>query len=192
MINYTPRLDKAIRKAAWAHEQAKQHRKGSEIPYIIHPFGVLIIASNATDDEDVLIACLMHDVLEDVESSIYSQKDMQADFGDRVVSIVLDVTKNELENNWHTCSNEYLHHLEYGASDEAVIVSASDKIHNIASTLADYEVVGEQIWQRFSTKNSKDQLWWYVSILKVIRKRNAPMALCELLAKHVETLKIIS
>ena len=62
MINYTERLDKALRKAAWSHEQQGQHRKGSDIPYIIHPVGAMMIASNATDDEDILIACLMHDV----------------------------------------------------------------------------------------------------------------------------------
>ncbi len=42
MINYTHRLDKAIRIAAWAHEQQLQHRKGTDIPYIIHPFGVIL------------------------------------------------------------------------------------------------------------------------------------------------------
>jgi len=41
MIKYTDRLDSAIRKAAWAHEQQDQHRKGTDIPYIIHPFGVM-------------------------------------------------------------------------------------------------------------------------------------------------------
>lgn len=51
MINVTSRLDKAIRRAAWAHEQAGQHRKGTDVPYIVHPSGVMIIASNVTDDE---------------------------------------------------------------------------------------------------------------------------------------------
>ncbi len=71
MINYTSRLDNAVREAARAHEIEGQHRKGTDIPYIIHPFGVMMIASNATDDEDVLIACLMHDVLEDVNRVQY-------------------------------------------------------------------------------------------------------------------------
>lgn len=36
----------------------------------------MMIASE-TEDEDVLIACLLHDILEDVDSSIYSEDDMR-------------------------------------------------------------------------------------------------------------------
>ena len=189
MINYTERLDSALRKAAWAHEKAEQHRKGSDIPYIIHPVGVMMIASNVTDDEDTLIACLLHDVLEDVDSSIYSEADMREDFGDRVVSIVLDVTKDSDEKDWHARSKAYLHHLEHEASDEAVIVSASDKIHNLKSILTDHATHGDDLWERFTTKSSSDQLWWYESILDVITKRNVPAGLRDQLAEQVNILR---
>lgn len=191
MIQYTTRLDHALRKAAWAHEQAKQHRKGTDIPYIIHPVGTMMIASNSTDDEDILIACLLHDVLEDVGSRIYSEEQIAADFGNRVVELVKDVTKDEKEDDWKLRSEEYLAHLENNASDGAVIVSAADKIHNLLSILADYEGVGDALWQRFSTQNSSDQLWWYESILEVIEKRNAPPVLCDMLRQKVETLRTI-
>lgn len=190
MINYTVRLDKALRIAAWAHEQAGQHRKGSDIPYIIHPFGVMTIASNATSDEDILIACLMHDVLEDVDSSIYSEADMRKDFGDRVVAIVKDVTKDESEKDWHKRSKAYLNHLEHEASNEAIIVSASDKIHNLLSIITDHTTHGDDLWQRFTTKSSADQLWWYESILEVITKRNAPASLIAELSNKVESLRL--
>lgn len=178
MINYTTRLDKAIRIAATAHEKAKQHRKGTDIPYIIHPFGVMIIASNATDDEDTLIACLMHDILEDVDATIYGEEQMRKDFGDKVVSTVMDVTKEQAIDDWHARSQAYLFHLQNEASDAAVIVSASDKIHNLRSILIDYDNVGEDVWERFSTKKSSDQLWWYKEILSVIKQRipESPLA----------------
>jgi (p)ppGpp synthase/HD superfamily hydrolase len=95
MINYTTRLDKAIRISARAHEKQGQHRKGTDIPYIIHPFGVMLIASNVTKDENVLIGCLMHDILEDIDSSIYNELQMKDDFGDKLVGIVKDVTKDD-------------------------------------------------------------------------------------------------
>lgn len=190
MINYTHRLDKAIRIAAWAHEQQVQHRKGTDIPYIIHPFGVMLIASNATDDEDVLIACLLHDVLEDVDSSIYSEQTMRADFGDRMVAMVKDVTKDDSVKDWHERSKAYLAHLENEASDEAVIVSASDKIHNLMSIVVDYETHGEDLWNRFSTQSSADQLWWYESILAVVTKRGVPTELIDQLAEQVEKLQL--
>lgn len=188
MIHYTERLDKALRRAAWAHEQQQQHRKGSDIPYIIHPVGVMMIASNVTDDEDVLIACLLHDILEDVSADIYDEAIMSGDFGERVVAIVKDVTHNG-SDDWHERSNEYLRHLEQNASAEAVIVSASDKIHNLLSVLSDYEEYGEALWDRFTTKNSADQVWWYTEILRVITKRGVPALLSHTFAEQLNTLK---
>ncbi len=189
MIDYTQRLDKAMRTAAWAHEQQKQHRKGTDVPYIIHPVGVMMIASNVTDDEDILIACLMHDVLEDVDSAIYSEEQMDKDFGERVVEIVKHVTKDESEPTWRLRAEMYLANLENVANDEAVIVSAADKIHNLLSILTDYETAGDVLWERFTTKNAKDQLWWYESILSAIKKRSAPQQLIDTLSGQVEVLR---
>lgn len=189
MINYTPRLDKAIKRAAWAHEQAKQHRKGTDIPYIIHPFSVMLIASNVTTDEDVLISCLLHDVLEDVDEMIYGESQLKEDFGNNVLSIVKDVTKDGTEADWYSRSQSYLSHLQNEASAEAVIVSAADKIHNLSSILIDYEAIGNDLWRRFSTKSAVDQLWWYESILSVIRQRNTPRDLIDTLNDQVELLR---
>jgi len=171
MVNYTNRLDSAIRRAAWAHERQNQHRKGTDIPYIIHPFGVMTIAGNFTDDEDILIACLMHDILEDVSPEIYNEFDMRLEFGDDVVAMVRDVTKNQDIVGWHDQSRAYLDHLRNVASTRSVIVSAADKMHNLLSTLADYQTHGDSIWQRFSTKSAADQLWWYESIFDVVSTR---------------------
>lgn len=68
--------------------------------------------------------------------------------------------------------------LEHKASDEAVIVSASDKIHNLLSILTDHTTHGDDLWwENFTTKSSADQLWWYESILEVITKRGVPAEL---------------
>lgn len=171
MIQFTERLDKALRMAARAHEKQGQHRKGSDIPYIIHPVGVMLIANQATDDEDTLIACLLHDVLEDVDPEIYSEDDMRRDFGDQVVRIINDVTNSPNIQDWHENRQAYADHLEREACDEAVIVSSADKIHNLTSTITDYKVTGDDLWQRFTTKNVNDQFWWYETILGVLKKR---------------------
>lgn len=189
MINLTKKLDHALRKSAWAHEQAGQHRKGTDIPYIIHPFGTMMIASNATKDENTLIACLLHDVLEDVDSSIYDQDQIVQDFGNKVITIIKDVTKDDTIPNWHDRSNAYLDHLKHNACDEAVIVSASDKIHNLISVLSDYDTVGDKLWQRFTTNSASDQVWWYDSILQVIKFRQAPEILVNQLTNLTANLK---
>lgn len=185
MITFTERIDKALRVAARAHEQQNQHRKGSDIPYIIHPVSVMLIAGEATNDEDILVACLLHDVLEDVSADIYSETRMRDDFGDRVVELVKDVSKNPSLTDWYESARDYLEHLEYHASEEALMVSAADKIHNLISNVIDYKVVGEDLWQRFTTKSAEDQIWWYESVLVVLKKRLPSSALT---AKNEATL----
>lgn len=157
MITMTPRLSIAINKATWAHRN--QTRKGSGLPYILHPYSVMCIASQVTGNEDILIACLMHDVIEDVPEE-YSADEIRADFGDRVLDIVLGTTKNDTLPSWQDRADAYLHHLEYEASDESVIVSCADKIHNLMSILADYEEIGDELWDRFNAGKER-QIWLY-------------------------------
>lgn len=191
MIHFTERLDKAIRIAARSHAQQGQHRKGSDTPYIIHPFGTMLIASQATDDEDTLIACLLHDVIEDVHPEIYSKVDMSRDFGDKVLGIVMDVTKDDTMTDWHESAQAYLHHLINEASDEAVIVSTSDKIHNITSIITDYKVKGNELWQIFSTKSADDQLWFYEAVLKAVQGRGVSTLLSSQLESRIGELKTL-
>lgn len=186
MINLTPRLDKAIRLAARAHEKQEQHRFGGDIPYIIHPFGVMLIASNVTDDEDILVACLMHDILEDVQPKIYSELKMRDDFGDKVVETVKLISHNPKIKEWKDKCNAYLYVLEKKATPEALIVSASDKIHNLQSTITDYRDVGDKLWQRFSTGSKADQLWWYKANYEVYVRRGVPKILLEQMSKLLD------
>lgn len=188
-MKYTARLDKALRIAARSHEQQNQHRKGSDIPYIIHPVGVMMLANEVTEDEDILIACLFHDILEDVAEDIYGEDEMQMDFGEKVVEIVKHVTKSKQKMSWRDTSLAYLDHLESEASDQAIIVSACDKLHNIISINIDYDTHGDQLWQRFSTKSEADQIWWYKSVLKVLVKRQAPKVLTDRLGDNIDALE---
>lgn len=188
MINYTERLDKAIRVAASAHKQ--QNRKGAQIPYIIHPFSVMVIAGNATDDEDTHIACLFHDIVEDVPER-YSAEQIKANFGDNVLSIVLDVTKDDDIEDWRERGEAYIDHIKNEACGEAVIVCAADKINNLQSMLIDYEEKGDKLWDVFTTKSGADQLWWYESILEVLKKRKAPRILIDHLSRLVGDFQLI-
>jgi len=185
-MNLTYRLEHAIKVSATAHRH--QARKGGIIPYIIHPFSVMLIASDATDDEDTLIACLFHDILEDVPHE-YSADEMAKDFGQKVVDIVRGVTNDPNIKDWHVRSQAYLDHI-ITASDESVIVCGADKIHNLMSTLADYEVVGDNVWKRFST-GKEHQLWWYSSVLDVLKERNVSQHLTEKLSGLVNQLQTI-
>lgn len=190
MIEFTPRLDEAMMRSAWAHEQAGQHRKNSEIPYIAHPYAVMFISSQFTDKEDILIASLLHDVVEDVSPEIYSADDIRRDFGSWVCRLVLDVTKDIEEFDWHRQSNLYLHHLGNKAVGDALIVALSDKIHGVKTATSEYEKIGDSIWQdKFGGKTAKDKLWVYDSVLEIGRIRQVNVEQTDLLGDSIATFR---
>jgi (p)ppGpp synthase/HD superfamily hydrolase len=166
-MKFNEQIDKALRVATTAHRN--QVRKGGDIPYIMHPFAVMTIAGEVTNDDDVLTACLLHDVLEDVPEE-YSREQMLKEFGGNVLNIIEGVTKDNTLPSWKDRADAYLKHLEEQASDESVLVSCADKIHNLMSILEDYKEQGDELWTRFNSGKS-DQLWWYKSVLEVVKKR---------------------
>jgi (p)ppGpp synthase/HD superfamily hydrolase len=110
------------------------------------------------------------------------------DFGSEVTNIVDDVTKNPNISDWYEVSDDYINHLLYSASDEAIIVSASDKIHNLSSTIIDYKQKGDELWQIFKTKNRDDQVWFYSSVLKAVNDRKAPLQLIDKFKSNLDEL----
>lgn len=179
----SPRLIRAINTAAWAH---RGHvRKGTDIPYVSHVFGVMHLVSQVTDDEDVLIAALFHDILEDVPET-YSVERMADEFGARVVELVRGVTKNSALSSWQERSDAYLAHLRR-ADEGSVLVSAADKLHNLLSIHADLDEIGDELWERFNSGKER-QLWWYRSVAEVVQERLPGNALGQELSRQVERL----
>ena len=94
-MQYSDRINLAIRRVATAHDG--QYRRNSATPYVAHPFAVALISQRYISDEDVFIACLLHDVLEDVPERVYSADDIYHDFGDKVLKIIKDVQAGNLD-----------------------------------------------------------------------------------------------
>jgi len=166
-MKVTPKILDAVKIATRAHRH--QNRKATDTPYIVHPSSVMLIASQVTDDEDTLIACLFHDILEDV-SAEYPESKMLDEFGDSVVTIVKGVTKDDSILGWQPRSEAYLATLKNIAPDESVIVAAADKIHNLTTIIEDYPKQGENFWNRFGSGQSQ-QIWFYQQSLEVVKQR---------------------
>lgn len=167
-----PAIQNAINKATVLH--AKQIRKGDGLPYIIHPVGVAFILSQFTDDPDTLIAGLLHDVLEDVPD--YTAEDMSRDFGEKITSIVKEVSEEKDPNEpkekrlpWKVRKEKYLAHLEH-ASEEAMMVSCADKIHNLVSMMSAYKEQGDALWSKFNSPQD-EKLWFYGEVLNILKRR---------------------
>lgn len=185
MTVLSPRLRQAINTASVAH---RDHvRKGSGIPYVSHVFSVMYLLSQVTDDEDILIAGLLHDTLEDVPE-YYSAAQMEGDFGPRVLGLVLDLTKDDSLPGWKDRADAYLEHLEQRAHADAVLISLADKTHNLMSTLDDHAVLGESLWNRFNSTMDENR-WWYAEIHRVAVQRVGDNALTDQLGELVGRLR---
>ena len=192
IFKLTPRLDSGLKIAAYAHGKANQYRKGGrEIPYIMHPFTVMSLLTNITDDEDILIAALLHDVLEDVDSSIISAEEIKDKFGDRVLSIIKTVSKNPNIKDWRQSSEAYIEQIQKSGSVEAITVALADKSHNLFSTLLDYDEIGDEVWQRFTTKSKSDQIWFYKTLEHVFESNIPPSSLLETYQSYIKRLESI-
>ena len=174
-MKYTP-IEKAIQVATNAHR--KQTRKSDEdMPYISHLVSVLVILSEYTDDENVLIAGLLHDVLEDADPNEYTQQKLRDIFGDKVVSIVLEVSEQKdgslsdsaAKKNWRERKEAYLKHLET-ASEEALLVSTADKLNSITCLMEEYKKEGPAMWARFNA-SKEEQVWFYKKFAEIADKR---------------------
>ena len=86
-------LDEAIKFAVDAH--AGMVRKGTDVPYILHPMEVAAVTAAMTSDIDVITAAMLHDVVEDTK---YTLDDIRERFGDRVAAYVADETENKRED----------------------------------------------------------------------------------------------
>lgn len=184
------KVNLALKVASKAHRD--QTRKGTDIPYIAHPVAVAMIISEYTTDENTIVAGILHDILEDVESTVYSETDMRNDFGDEIVKIVKDVsedkTAGEPEKPWIERKKGYLAHLDSVEDERSLIVSAADKIHNLTDILEEYERVGDSIWQKFNASKD-DELWFYSEFLKIIEKKQIPEQMKIDLASLINRLK---
>ncbi len=177
------RIMRGIATASRAHDG--HYRKGSGVPYISHPMSVMLIAASVTHDEDVLLAALFHDILEDVPEN-YSRAEMKDEFGLRVVEIVEGVTKNSFLPSWQESADAYLEQLSRGSA-ESIIVAAADKFHNLSQTLEDLDREGHSLWRRFRSTPSQ-QLWWYTSVRNVVAERLPDMPLLDDLDVLIERL----
>jgi (p)ppGpp synthase/HD superfamily hydrolase len=165
---FSPRLHAALAFAARAHRA--QVRKGTDIPYIIHPVQVAMILVAHGFDEDLAIAGVLHDTIEDCGASAAA---LAAEFGDEVARLVLAVSERKEEGGarrpWRIRKEEQLAHLRAGDARVAAL-KAADALHNAACTLADVRVLGRDAWDRFNA-GADDCLWYYGEIARLVNER---------------------
>ena len=165
---YSDRINHAFAFAAKHHDQ--QVRKGTRVPYFTHPANVALILSRYGQDEETILAGILHDVVEDCVRDGFSREMLVERIGDKfgasVLEDVLAVTErkrdaDDVELDWEERKSDYLERLAT-ASARARWVCAADKIHNGGSLLADLRRTAfpESVWGRFR-RGPEETVRWY-------------------------------
>lgn len=188
---YTQRIEEAIKLAIETHEiDQKQKRKGKDISYITHPMTVGVILSLAKASEDVVIAGILHDTIEDsIEDKKVTEKIISDKFGDNVAKLVLSVTEQDKEATWEERKALTLKNIETFSLDSLLLKSA-DLTSNASEIISDYNKDGDKMFERFHASKEKT-LDSYIKAMEAILKRWPENPLANNLKDLVKKLKLI-
>jgi (p)ppGpp synthase/HD superfamily hydrolase len=186
-VRLGPRFLRAFQFAAEKHQG--QLRKASTIPYIAHLMGVASLVLEGGGDEDLAIAALLHDVVEDC-GGVPMLKEVRRRFGSRVAKVVDGCTDADTDPKppWRERKEQYIARLKKEDEDTR-LVSAADKLNNVRSILSDYRAIGESVWSRFQG-GREGTLWYYRALLDVFlqHSRNRITHELELAVSELESL----
>ena len=166
-MNHTPQIKKAIQFAARKHHGQLRIAHDGPMPYITHLFSVALLVAEDGAPDDVVIAALLHDTLEDTDTT---RKELAETFGERVTVLVEAVTESSDRNlSWKVRKQAYLDQIEH-ADPEALLVAIADKVDNVEDRIAEYEKEGESFLSRWSQPN-EEYLWFYGECLRIAENR---------------------
>ncbi|MBR2041231.1 MAG: HD domain-containing protein [Oscillospiraceae bacterium] len=161
-------VEKAMIFASNAH--CGDFRKGTKIPYIVHPMEAGAIAASITDDENVIAAAILHDTLEDTS---VTAEDIRKEFGDEVLRLIESDSENKREDlppeeTWKIRKQETIDFLCNKADVNEKIIAISDKLSNIRAIYRDYQKLGDKLWERFNQKDKNEHAWYYKSFIETL------------------------
>ncbi|MBQ6827878.1 MAG: HD domain-containing protein [Thermoguttaceae bacterium] len=181
------RFDEALAWAADLHREQK--RKIGRVPYISHLLRVAGLALDFGASEDVAIAALLHDAVEDC-GGMETAAEIRERFGDFVADVVLETSDSTTADAnrkapWRERKETYLARLRKGP-EAAALVSGCDKLDNVSSLVRALKIEGEGMLRRFKG-GVGDLIWYYESVAAILKERDILVA--DELREAIERLK---
>ena len=163
-------VSEAIAFAVKAHDGMR--RKKSDVPYILHPMEAAVIVGTMSEDQNLIAAAALHDVVEDAGITI---DEIEERFGKRVRELVESETEDKRADlppaaTWRIRKEESLAVLKNTDDIAVLMVWLGDKLANMRAIYRDFKVEGEAMWQRFNQKDVAEQAWYYRSIVTLTER----------------------
>ena len=161
-------MDRAIIFATRAHSGT--YRKGTMIPYIVHPIEAAAIVSTITADPDMIAAAVLHDVVEDTDATV---EEIRFFFNERIATLVEAESEDKRKDlppqeTWMIRKMETLEFLRTKADRDAKILALADKLSNIRAIHRDQNTVGDKLWERFNEKRKEKHGWMYRQVAEAL------------------------
>ena len=156
-------------------------RRNSDVPYVLHPMEVGAIVGTMTDEQEVIAAGVLHDVVEDAGVSI---EEIGEKFGARVMELVASETENKREDlppeaTWRIRKEESIEKLKATNDVGVLMLWIGDKLSNIRAIYRDFLVEGNAVWNKFHQSDINVQAWYYRSIMKCTERLSDTLAWIE-------------
>jgi guanosine-3',5'-bis(diphosphate) 3'-pyrophosphohydrolase len=151
----SPLVRSALEQARADH--AGQTRNGSGgMPYIEHPVTVASRLDELGYRDEVLAAALLHDVIEDSETTL---DELRVKFGEEVAGLVGALTDDEALDAYRERKAEHRERVA-AAPAEALAIYGSDKLTNVITLRAAYENEGDAVREEFKVPvELKTEVW---------------------------------
>lgn len=178
-------MEEAIKYATDMHQG--KNRKFSNIPYILHPLEVAQILSTLTDDEEVITAGILHDIVENTEGTL---TEIEERFGKRVAFLVSTDSESEYageerSTTWKQRKEETLRALKTSTDIGVKMLWLADKLADIRSLAGMYSEFGEEMWKKFNQNDPDLQRWYYKSVAEMIELALNKTGAFKELIKHI-------
>lgn len=161
------------------------YRAGVVVPYTTHLFGVARILKNAGYRDEVVIAGLLHDCLEDGRAT---EQELHTYFHDEIAELVKASTEPDKNIIWDERKQEIIKTIQY-KSDEQLAIMLAEKTHNVRAITVEVAQLGEQVWENLKAPKEKQE-WYYRSIVEEVKIYHPNAALLGLLEPAVDKLFI--
>jgi len=161
-----------VRAFSFAYKAHKgQYRKGSKIPYIVHPMDVASALMKNEASEEIVVAGLLHDVVEDAGVELQQVEKL---FGNQVKRLVKgasepeeyrrEMSSEERRKTWKVRKSHTVSKIK-DADYDLKLLSCADKLSNIRDMINDYNEVGDKLWNKLNA-TKEQQSWYYNSMLE--------------------------
>lgn len=188
-MQYTQKIKEAIRVAIRVHEiDQKQKRKGKDVPYITHPLVVGLILARISKDEDVVVAGILHDTVEDsVDEKKFTIGMIKKRFGEEVSKMVDDVTEKNRHVPWLERKKQNVRKIAT-LPKNSLLIKAADTVANCTELISDFRREGDDTFRRFNVPK-ENLIEHYVEIIEAIKKAWPTHPLRSDLDYHVSELR---